>query len=84
MAYQGESKDGKFRAVVRDSSVLFSTNQLRFETAEDARAYAHDLSCRWTAVQEYAVLPVDVEPDTGGHWSPELVEAKAVFPVTKW
>ena len=38
-------------------------NMLRFATAEEAEAWAIDLSIRWTAVKEITVLESDEEPN---------------------
>jgi hypothetical protein len=41
----------------------WNCNGLRFATATEAERYAIDLACRWTAVQDWTVLPSDEEPN---------------------
>ena len=41
----------------------WSSNSLRFASADDAAAWAADLALRWTLVQEWTVLPSDEEPN---------------------
>ena len=43
--------------VQTDSTGKWYSNALRFETEEQAKAYAEDLWSRWTLVREYRVVP---------------------------
>jgi hypothetical protein len=43
--------------VIADSSGTWTGNALRFGTEQEARDYADELSCRWTAVREFRVIP---------------------------
>ena len=47
--------------VIADSSGQWAGNALRFETAEEARAYASNLAGRWMLVTETRVVE-SVEP----------------------
>jgi len=43
---------------VDTGSPVWSTNGLEFDSYEAAKAYGSDLWSRWTAVREFAVIPV--------------------------
>lgn len=43
--------------VIADASEKFCGNGLRFATETEAKQYAIDLMCRWTAVRDYRVAP---------------------------
>ena len=54
---QGKCDNGRFIVkVLADSSGVFVGNGLKFDTKENAEAYARDLFGRWTAVREWKVL----------------------------
>lgn len=78
----GAIENGKYMAVVRTAgdgeNGLYSTNALRFETAEAARDYASALSMRWTAVTSYTVIPSDTKTDHGYHYSRETIERETI------
>lgn len=60
---QGKCEDGAFRVeVLADSSGKWAGNGLRFDTAENAEAYARDLSGRWMAVREWRVVELIGDP----------------------
>lgn len=42
--------------VIADSSGKWAGNGLRFDTQQEAEAYALDLQYRWTAVREWRVV----------------------------
>ncbi len=75
---QGQSDNGKFRIVARDSSATFAKNGIKFENPESAKQYGIDLACRWTALRSFAVVSVDLDPDSGGYYSRELLEKEAL------
>jgi hypothetical protein len=45
--------------VIADNSGKFCGNALRFDTLDEARHYAVDLSWRWTSVREWRVVRVE-------------------------
>lgn len=45
--------------VIADNSGVWSSNALRFATAEEAKIYVADLSMRWLAVRETRVVESD-------------------------
>ena len=63
-----------FKVLVKDSSATFATNGKTFDTVEDAQVYAIDLYCRWTALDKWAVVSVDLEPNERGFFTREYVE----------
>lgn len=57
MSRQGQCDNGRFIVkVLADSSGVFVGNGLKFDTKENAEAYARDLFGRWTMVREWMVL----------------------------
>lgn len=49
--------EGRYRAeVIADSSGKWCGNQLRFDTPDEAKAYARDLAMRWTLVTAWRVV----------------------------
>lgn len=44
--------------VIADNSGKFCGNALRFDTLDEATAYAKDLAWRWTLVREWRVVQV--------------------------
>lgn len=59
--------EGPYRAEVKVyGENHWATNALRFDTPEEAEAYARDLYARWTQVQEARVVPSDT-PDREPH-----------------
>jgi len=79
----GETEEGKYMAVVRDSSLTFATNALRFDTPESARHYADDLCNRWLAMTSYAVIPADTPRDNNNYWTEEIVSKVAIGGIVK-
>lgn len=50
---------GKYKVeVIADNTGNWVSNQLTFDTIEDAEEYAEDLHFRWTAVREWRVTEV--------------------------
>lgn len=45
--------------VIADGSGKWVGNQLRFATAEEAKAYVRDLAWRWTSVKDTRVVECD-------------------------
>jgi hypothetical protein len=45
--------------VLADSSGKWASNTVRFETADEAKAYGHDLASRWFAVRQVRTVPSD-------------------------
>lgn len=64
--------------VLADNSGKYAANGLEFESEDKACDYATDLFMRWTAVREWAIMPLEIEPDEGPYWSTALVIEKAV------
>lgn len=54
----------------------WATNQLDFETFDEAKSYAVDLLCRWMGAKEFAILPKDDQ--FTGFLSHEIIEANKV------
>lgn len=66
-----------FKVWVKTSSAEpWATNQLVFDTVEEAERYADALFARWTAVTDWAVVPAD--PDEKRYLSDEDIEVRAV------
>ena len=63
MSRFNETKEGAYRVDVTDDARTWATNALRFATAEDATAYAYDLSGRWFAVRAARVVVDASTPD---------------------
>lgn len=54
--------EGPLRVDVTDDMIGWATNALRFDTQEEAEAYANDLGGRWLAVKAWRIVPSD-HPD---------------------
>lgn len=54
--------EGPYRVDVTDDGRTWATNALRFDTPNEAKAYASDLSGRWLAVKAARVVESTV-PD---------------------
>lgn len=51
--------------VIADNSGKWCGNGLRFDTPEEAVAYAVDLKARWLLVEKYRVVPVEEHEAVG-------------------
>jgi hypothetical protein len=55
-----------FRVEVQaDNTGTWAGNGLTFPTVEEAKKYAKDLFCRWTAVREWRILRISTAAEGG-------------------
>lgn len=77
-----DEQPGSWRVdVTTTGDSTWATNALRFDTEENARLYARDLTGRWFAVKDYRIVPAetpDREPyvQGAGEWSKQAQKSR--------
>ena len=61
------------KVYVDTGETVWSTNGLEFDSYEKAKEYGNDLYSRWTAVKQFAVVPVS--PGFMGYLTEQAVRA---------
>jgi len=69
-----DKEDKRYRVVVRDSSAVYASNALTYDSIDKAIAAGQSLYARWTACRSYAVIDTDVPRDVDGiYWTADTV-----------
>jgi hypothetical protein len=58
----------------------FSGNGVEFDSVAAAVEHARGIFNSWGGCDAWAVIPVQVQPDQGGRWTPGLVAARRSLP----
>lgn len=76
-AYRRKTSGKTFKVYVDTGESVWSTNQLEFDTSEEAKEYGSNLQSRWMLVRKFAV--VEVPEEFGSPWlKPEQVKQMEV------